>query len=105
MDYTLKADSELALNAALLDAGVTINVLDVEGNVVRAAVQSGFNLDIIGTIYRPTGAVIVEDGIERPDMAALPGFHANLRCEPLAPEAEAKLPSIAAPNNPARVWA
>ena len=87
MDYYLKAESEAALWSALVAAGaaVEVQVKDEAGSVVetRYAPASGYSLDIIGTIYKPTGNIIQQTvgdmAVEVPEMAPLSGFHANMR--------------------------
>ena len=104
-DYNLKAANESTLTAALLDAGILTNVIDADTQeTIRTQVANGYSLDIIGIIHKPTGAVTINDGFETPVMAALDGYHANLRAD-LTDEQIAVLPVIAAPNNPVRVWA
>jgi len=97
-DYFLKADSEDALNAALLDAGIYAE--GEEGFTLAAPVA----LDVIGIIYQPTGDMQEVDGMEMPVMAPIDGYHANLRGN-LTAEQVAKLPIIDAPSTPSRVWA
>ena len=87
MDYYLKAESEAALWSALVAAGaaVEVQVKDEAGNTIetRYAPASGYSLDIIGTIYKPTGNIIQQTvgdtTIEVPEMSPLSGFHANMR--------------------------
>ena len=86
MDYYLKAASEAALMTALEAAGVveSYTVKNEQGVVVdtRFVTQPGYSLDVVGTIYKPTGNMIQQTGEfarEVPEMQALPGFHANLR--------------------------
>ena len=86
MDYYLKAASEAALMTALEAAGVvkSYTVKNEQGVVVdtRFVTEPGYSLDVVGTIYKPTGNMIQQTGEfarEVPEMVALPGFHANLR--------------------------
>lgn len=97
MDYYLKAESEAALWSALtaVGAAVEVQVKDEDGNVVetRHAPAPGFSIDVIGTIFKPTGNLIQqtvgEMTVEVPEMAALEGFHANMRGPAdLAPKVE-----------------
>ena len=61
------------------------------------------NIDIIGTIYNPTGEIITnEDGFEVPVMVALDGYHVNVRHKEQAPELDAY---AVTPTNPRRIWA
>ena len=87
MDYFLKAESETELWTVLESAGAArkVEIKDDEGNVLESRYVStnGYNIDVIGTIYRPTGNLIQQtindQTIEIPEMEAIPGFHANLR--------------------------
>ena len=97
MDYYLKAESEAALWSALEAAGAArkVEVKGEDGEVVetRYAPAEGYSLDLIGTIYKPTGNVIQqtvgEMTTEVPEMEALDGFHANMRGPAdLAPKVE-----------------
>jgi len=56
------------------------------------------SIDIIGTIYKPTGVMLDSD---TPEMAAVDGWHVNTRGE--APEE--LLPYSINPTQPVRVWA
>ena len=59
-------------------------------------------IDIIGTIYKPTGEMITTDEGEVPEMAPVEGWHANVRHT-------AKAPNLTAyqifPKSPVRGWA
>jgi hypothetical protein len=87
MDYYLKAASEAALMTALqaVNAVKSYQVKNEAGEIIetRYMAAPGYNLDIVGVIYKPTGNVVqrTEDGrvTEVPETVALPGFHANLR--------------------------
>lgn len=116
MDYFLKSADESALHAALVAAGVLIAaqvpVIDViDGVPTQAGMQDGHALaggvalDVIGTIYKPTGGVLTVDGMEVPEMAPIPGYHANLRGD-LSDEQRAALAGllIDPPAQPYRVF-
>ena len=87
MDYYLKAASEAALMTALeaVNAVKSVQVKNEQGEVIetRWAAAPGYNLDVIGVVYKPTGNTIQQTvgdrTIEVPEMVAVPGFHANLR--------------------------
>jgi len=87
MDYYLKAANESAMWTALVSAGAAkqIEVKDSEGTVVetRFVPTEGYSIDIVGTVYKPTGNMVQQTvnelTVEVPEMAALEGFHANLR--------------------------
>lgn len=65
--------------------------------------KDGANLDVVGTIYKPTGVMITDfDGLQHPEMARLDGWHVNLRIAELPEEL---LPFVVEPATPSRVWA
>ena len=87
MDYCLRAGTEEELWEALETAGAArrYDVKDDNGNVIasRYTAVDGYDVDVIGTIYKPTGNKILQGvgdtAIEVPEMVAVEGFHANLR--------------------------
>jgi hypothetical protein len=91
MDYFLRADNEQAMWSALVSANVVTEqqVKDETGTILetRYLPSEGFNIDVVGTITRPTGNLIQQtvqmDGetkvVEVPEMETLPGFHVNVR--------------------------
>ena len=91
IDYHLKFDSEAAAKAVLYQGE--------EGSEIPKYLA----IDLIGTVYKPTGEVVVDDdGIEAPVMAPVQGYHANVRVLDAAPELEAYQ---VFPQNPVRGWA
>lgn len=59
-------------------------------------------VDVIGTIYAPTGKMLkIEDG-DVPEMAPIDGWHANVRHTAEMPELQAW---VVTPKTPVRVWA
>jgi len=121
--YYLKATDEQSLWAALEAADLAVKdydpedeanqppadlALDVEWSPSGAYEWRSLNnmLDIIGTIYEPTGNMLTgEDGTEYPEMATIDGYHANLRAS-LSSDQRAALPIMEkTPKNPVRKWA
>jgi hypothetical protein len=94
IDYYLKATSEEALFAALEAAGITSD----------SVLNQGYALDVIGTIFTPTGKIIYGEDGDYPEMNPVSGYHANLRCAELSDEVLSALPIIEAPTSPSRVW-
>lgn len=107
-DYYCKFASEEVANTALVAAGALAHVdalLDEAGNVLTPAgfaPANGASVDVIGQIYKPTGEMEQTDMGERPVMAAVPGWHVNVRS---STEIEALKQYDVAPATPARVWA
>jgi len=103
--HYLNATDEAALYQALEEAGIvakTYTEFDEEGNPTGEpvyATQPGYDLDIIGVIYKSQ---------ENPEDPPIPeeGFHANVRSwdYDLTPEQLAVLPTIPTPANPVRGW-
>ena len=98
IDLYLKAASQAAMTTALLAAGF---LQDAESGTLY---HDGTALDVIGTIYAPSGEVAMVEEEEMPVMAPLPGWHVNVRTTD--PElAEALTALRLYPTTPARVWA
>lgn len=116
MDYYLKSTDEESLWEALESAGLAYKQYDREDALNKPTgdfnwVPTGAfdwvaktQLDIIGTIYVPTGETTEENGIPIQVTEAIEGFHANLR-DQLTEEQQSLLPLIDAPATPTRVWA
>jgi hypothetical protein len=58
-------------------------------------------LDVIGTIYTPTGKIIQGEEGEYPEVKPVPGYHANLRCAELLEDHGLPVVEV---NSPVRVW-
>lgn len=91
IDYFLRFPDEATATPLLFD--------EVDGGVLVPRYQA---VDVIGIIYKPTGEVVDQGDIEVPVMAAIEGWHVNVRHDEEAPELE---PYIVEPKNPVRVWA
>lgn len=77
---------------------------DQDDNEVWITASHSHALDVVGTIYKPTGVMLpsAEPGMpEIPEMAPIPGFHVNF-IGALPGEAA---PYVVEPANPARVFA
>jgi len=111
-DYYLKFNNKQDMWNALLNLGLateTENMIsDGAGGYDQERISVGVALDIIGTIYKPTGnmtTVTSEMGeMTFPEVAAIDGFHANIRGT-LTEEQQTALPLIDKPTTPYRVWA
>lgn len=108
-DLCLRFDSQDTANAALLAAGLlteTQALLDADGNVLMPAgyAPNGAAIDIIGTIYKPTGSVTETELGPRPEMAPLDGWHVNVRLEANTPTPDSLVTYQVFPAAPVRVW-
>ena len=98
IDLYLKAGSKSAMTTALKAAGF---IQDAESG---ALYHPDAALDVIGTIYQPTGETTLVDGQEVPVTAPVSGYHVNVRTtsEELAAALDAQRTY---PVTPVRVWA
>lgn len=97
IDLYLKTDNESDMNTALTVAGFTE---EESGRLYHLAAA----LDVIGTIYQPTGELTVLEGIEVPVLAPVPGYHVNVRTQ--SAELAQSLDAYRTyPETPVRVWA
>jgi hypothetical protein len=106
-DYLLKFESEEQANSVLFTKVPTAwadAVADDEPpEPTEWMDKPNFdNIDIIGTIYNPTGEVEMVEDMEVPVMVAAEGFHVNVRNYS---EAKALNEFSVTPNNPRRIWA
>lgn len=98
IDLYLKAADEAAMLTALKAAGFSA---DEESG---ALYLKGSAIDIIGTINQYTGETTLLDGNQVPVMAAIPGYHANVRT--ISQDvADALVDLRNYPVTPVRVWA
>ena len=107
-DFYLRFADKAQADSVLYTTTPVLAVVDMEGNVITPAgediVTPNFaNIDVLGTIYRPTGAVETVDGMEVPVMAALDGYHINIRAVGNE-DTSALLPYAVTPSVPSRVW-
>ena len=97
-DYHLKFT-----NQAEADAVLFTDQTNVQGDIVETVkVPKYAAVDVIGTIYKPTGKLLTTDEGEVPEMAPVEGWHANVRHTDEAPELA---PYQVYPQNPVRGWA
>ena len=103
-DFYLKFSSKTEADSVLYTT--TDEVTDAEGVVVQEATSKPnfANIDVLGTISKPTGAVTVnEEGVEVPVMAELDGYHVNVRVVG-SEDSSALVPFSVVPTVPRRVW-
>lgn len=97
-DYCLKFTDAAECMATLFTAQT-----EVTGDVLETLQQPKYAaVDVIGTIYKPTGKTLTNEEGDYPEMAAVPGHHVNVRHTEPAPELE---PFAVVPATPVRMWA
>ena len=119
-DFFLKLASEADMPTVLSafyrqDTETTVDDETGEETVVNVGdpylVQhtADYAIDVVGIIHKPTGVMLTDaDGNEYPEMAALDGWHINLRLVGEAKRADAEALSDYVvnpePMTPSRVW-
>lgn len=97
-DFYLRFADQAEADSVLFDEQT-----NVQGDVVETVkVPKYAAVDVIGTIYKPTGEMITTDEVEVPEMAPLEGWHVNVRHTADAPELAAYQ---VFPQTPVRGWA
>ncbi len=97
-DFFLKFTDEAEANAALFTEQTS-----VQGDTVETVLVPKYAaIDVVGTIYKPTGEMIQTEEGEVPEMAPLDGWHVNVRHNAEAPELG---PFAVQPQQPVRMWA
>jgi hypothetical protein len=98
IDYHLKFTDQAEADAVLFTEQT--NVQDDIVETIKVPKYAA--VDVIGTIYKPTGKMIKTDEGEVPEMAPVDGWHVNIRHTADAPELENYK---VLPQNPVRGWA
>jgi len=92
-DFYLRFDTPADADAVLFDEQT-----NVEGDTVETVKKVKYAaVDVVGVIYEPTGSVVDDE----PVMAAVDGWHVNVRHNAEAPELEAYR---VFPDTPQRMW-
>jgi hypothetical protein len=99
-DFYLKLASEASMSSVLSA------FYDEEGAFVSNTAD--YSIDVVGVLHEPTGVTITDDeGMEYPEMAALDGWHVNIRLssDTMRDAVEAlDVSHGVTPDAPLRVW-
>ena len=99
-DYYLKLTNEASM-ATVLSA-----FYDEEGEFVSNTCD--YSIDVVGILHEPTGNTLTdEEGIEYPEMQAIPGWHVNIRLlNDTVRETVESLNTLhgVSPESPKRIW-
>lgn len=96
-DYTTQVDEE---------TGEETQVPEGDPYLVRNT--RDYSIDVVGTIFEPTGNMIIdEEGFEYPESAPVPGWHINIRV--VGDNVRDTVEAIdtqygVTPTSPSRVW-
>tara|TARA_R110001592_G_scaffold43414_2_gene140710 strand:+ start:961 stop:1371 length:411 start_codon:yes stop_codon:yes gene_type:complete len=119
-DFYIKLNSEADMPTALaafykqdyttiVDPETGEESTQIEGDPYLVSGSADYAIDVVGVIQKATGVTLTDDeGFEYPEMAALDGWHVNLRLsgDNRRADAEALVAYTVdpAPVTPARVW-
>ena len=98
-DFYIKLTSEASMPSVLSV------FYDDEGEFVSNTAD--YAIDVVGVLHEVTGNTLTEDGMEYPEMAALDGWHVNIRLssETMRDAVEAlDLSHGVTPTSPLRIW-
>lgn len=104
MDYYLKFTDEAQAQSILYHKEGVVEADEEFGVEANEGydVPNYTNIDIIGAIYKATGATETIEDMEVPIMEAIEGYHVNIRATGECPELDAYAVEV---NSPYRVWA
>jgi len=119
-DFYIKLASEADMPSVLTSFYRQDTITEVDGETGEETVVNvgdpylvaytpDYAIDVVGTIHKPTGVMLTDaEGNEYPKMAALDGWHINLRLVGEAKRADAEALSDYVvnpePMTPSRVW-
>ena len=118
VDFYLKLTAESDMPTVLADFYRQDYITEVDEEGVETQTPDGdpylvahthdYAIDVVGTIYEPTGETLTDDeGVAYPEMAPVDGWHINIRLvgDAMRETVEALDASHGVtPNSPSRVW-
>ena len=118
-DFYLKLNSEADMPTALaafytqdystiVDPDTGEESTQIEGDPYLVSGSADYAIDVVGVLQEPTGVTLSDDeGFEYPEMAALDGWHVNIRLSSSVCRGAVEALDIAhgvTPSAPKRVW-
>ena len=117
-DFYLKLDAEASMPSVLsafyeqdystiVDAETGVESTQIEGEPYLVSSTSDYAIDVVGVLHEPTGNTLTDDGMEYPEVAALDGWHVNIRLssDTMRDAVEAlDVSHGVTPDAPRRVW-
>ena len=98
-DFYIKLPNEAAM-LTVLSA-----FYNEEGELVTNTAD--YSIDVVGVLHEATGNTLTDDGMEYPEMAALDGWHVNIRLSSDAMRDAVEALDVShgvTPDAPKRVW-
>jgi hypothetical protein len=90
-DFYIKLDSEADMPTVLsvfykqdyttvVDEETGVESIQIEGDPYLVSTTADYSIDVVGVLHEATGVTLTDDeGFEYPEMAALDGWHINIR--------------------------
>lgn len=118
-DFYIKLNSEADMPTALaafykqdyttiVDPETGVESTQIEGDPYLVSGSANYAIDVVGVLQEPTGVTLSDDeGFEYPEMAALDGWHVNIRLSSSVCRGAVEALDIAhgvTPSAPKRVW-
>ena len=118
-DFYIKLNSEADMPTALaafytqdystiVDPETGEESTQIEGDPYLVSGSADYAIDVVGVIQKATGVMLTDDeGFEYPEMAALDGWHVNIRLSSSVCRGAVEALDIAhgvTPDAPKRVW-
>tara|TARA_R110002096_G_scaffold190548_2_gene371667 strand:+ start:146 stop:508 length:363 start_codon:yes stop_codon:yes gene_type:complete len=117
-DFYIKLANEAAMPTVLsafykqdystiVDPETGVESTQIEGEPYFVSSTADYAIDVVGVLHEATGNTLTEDAMEYPEMAALDGWHVNIRLssETMRDAVEAlDVSHGVTPDAPRRVW-
>ena len=118
-DFYLKLDAEASMPSVLsafykqdystiVDPETGVESTQIEGEPYLVSSTADYAIDVVGVLHEATGNTLTDDdGMEYPEMAAVDGWHVNIRlsCETMRDAVEAlDVSHGVTPDTPKRMW-
>ena len=118
-DFYLKLDAEASMPSVLsafykqdystiVDPETGVESTQIEGEPYLVSSTSDYAIDVVGVLHEPTGNTLTDDdGVEYPEMAAVDGWHVNIRLSSDAMRDAVEALDVShgvTPDTPKRMW-
>ena len=117
-DFLLKLDAEASMPSVLsafykqdystiVDPETGVESTQIEGEPYFVSSTSDYAIDVVGVLHEATGNTLTDDGMDYPEMAAVDGWHVNIRLssDAMRDAVEALDVSVGVtPDAPKRMW-
>jgi len=117
-DFLLKLDAEASMPSVLsafykqdystiVDPETGVESTQIEGEPYFVSSTSDYAIDVVGVLHEATGNTLTDDGMDYPEMAAVDGWHVNIRLSSDAMRDAVEALDVShgvTPDAPRRVW-